>query len=766
MNPKLIADVVNKTGLDHDEFFIRDAIEKYGQQISEMTDTDLEISLAWLAHKLEEPLSGSYWIGDYHGNYKAYFELLNRRFGFIQLKVMEKLPSHSQEITDPEKLYSKEEQENIEYIIRTGKLPQNNNMSPQKILHGLQEILRARTLALGKADYIREKTPEKLSQNIRNLFHNSLSPLEENRIVNNPVIFKEYVRALARLCRNLILGDTGKQIYLGDSFDRGDDPDKLIRLFIKYRKQIKYVWGNHDILWMGAATGHRALVAEALRISFRYDQTDFITRLGINFDKLEKFVEKTYIEPDRKKEIIEIDINTKAKEQKNKYIEKALFVILTKLEHEIIKRNPAFNMGSRLYLNRLASAIKENKKEILAYNDKNEEEIFELVTLNFPTIDPENPEKLTDEEAEIINDLAEQFRVSTGLKGIERSNDPEKSEEEREKEEVEKMGMIEYLYKNGYSYYRYYNKLGVHSGIPCTEDGRLAELAVFENKKGRELFDHMETIIKKTGDQYLSDEKIAEKDTDYLYFLWCGPNSPFFDKHKMATWERYLITGTVDKNDFKKLKSIDIDALWRELIEKDYIYAEGEMTARFKNLQNASELELSASFEDKKSEIYKILHKAYLNGEKSKAGKENSLYWLKHMENPYFRAAIFQEFSDNDERIDAFIQGHTPQNHSDADNIFRADGEHLMMDSSIIKGDVGSIYGETSRNKYLIRPDIPHNDLISLDITLPMSIIVIKHINFPKQRFFKEIKESKLIRVLYELLRIEQEERLEVPLSK
>ena len=78
-----------------------------------------------------------------------------------------------------------------------------------------------------------------------------------------------------------------------------------------------------------------------------------------------------------------------------------------------------------------------------------------------------------------------------------------------------------------------------------------AELAVFENKKGRELFDHMETIIKKTGDQYLSDEKIAEKDTDYLYFLWCGPNSPFFDKHKMATWERYLITGTVDKNDFK-----------------------------------------------------------------------------------------------------------------------------------------------------------------------------------------------------------------------
>lgn len=665
LTTKLIASIAKSSGLRYDKSFISHIIDKYQTEITELSDAKLEANLSSLANKLEEPLCASYWISDYHGRAKVYNELLYRRFGFIRLKITEKLPSDSK---DPAKRYSIEEQDVIAHVIRTGKLPQKNNanMSNQKTINGLTEIIRSRAFSLQKVDYVRSKAPQELNQNIMNLFYKSLSPSEEERIINNPLVFNKYLKALAKICRDLILGDASKQIYLGDAFDRGDEPDFLINSFIKYKNLIKYVWGNHDILWMGAATGHRALVAEALRISFRYDQTAFIERMGIDFKKLKEFVNKTYINV----ETNELAFNTKAKKEENKYIEKALFVILTKLEHAIIKRNANFNMKERLYLDRLGAAIKENKKKITAYNHENKLTDFDLVGLNFPTIDPANPEKLTREEEEIINDLAEQFRISPKVQEI-----------------------IGYLYNEGHSYYRHYNKLGVHSGIPCDENGDLKTVPVFGNKKGRKLFDHMEKMIKETGALYLSGKKITEKDVDYQYFLWCGQHSPFFDKHKMATWERYLI----------------------------------------------------------------------IDGETSNAGKELSLHWLKNMKDQKFIQMIMAEFSDQDEEIDALIQGHTPQVQSKPDGgILRNGGNHIIIDSSIIKKEVGSIYAETSKKKYLIQPDISYEDLIKLDKESAMAIKppIVKE--FAKQRKFKDIKESKLIKVLYALGIREQEKRAEL----
>jgi len=175
-------------------------------------------------------------------------------------------------------------------------------------------------------------------------------------------------------------------IVLGDVFDRGDEPDKIIRILShpEHKKFVNFVWGNHDILWMGAAAGNRSLIAEALRISSRYDNLEFLKRIGIDTTNLQNFADKTY-----KKEITG---KFKAKTMICKKMEKALVVIQFKLEEQTIKKYPEFEMENRLNLENLANMLKTKNTDSLNDTD-------------FPTIDFKNPAKLTNEEKELIEKL-------------------------------------------------------------------------------------------------------------------------------------------------------------------------------------------------------------------------------------------------------------------------------------------------------------------------------------------------------------------------
>ena len=146
-------------------------------------------------------------------------------------------------------------------------------------------------------------------------------------------------------------------IVLGDVFDRGPQPDKIVRILQNksVRNSMSLIFGNHDILWMGACAGNQSLIAESMRITFRYDHLAFLDRMGIDYSSLQKFAEKTY--PAEM-----ITGNYKAKNPSARSMEKALSIIQFKLEEETIKRHPEYKMESRLWLDKLAKSSKTKTK--------------------------------------------------------------------------------------------------------------------------------------------------------------------------------------------------------------------------------------------------------------------------------------------------------------------------------------------------------------------------------------------------------------------
>jgi fructose-1,6-bisphosphatase-3 len=258
---------------------------------------------------------------------------------------------------------------------------------------------------------------------------------------------------------------------------------------------VDYVFGNHDILWMGAAAGNRSLIAEALRITCRYDHFEFLHRLRFDFAPLAEFAERTY-------PVEQVTGNFKARTDKGRSMEKALSIIQFKLEEQTIRDFPKYEMESRLWLDRLAKLLKENNTSGL--NDT-----------HFPTIDLDNPGKLTEEELTIIDDLEHQFTANNRLKRL-----------------------LHFFFTVGKTFHIQNNFLNIHALIPSTADGEFEE---FLGRKGKLLLSFIQDTIQRVGERYLKGEKQDPEDQALFFYLWCGPKSPFFGKHAMKTFERYFL---------------------------------------------------------------------------------------------------------------------------------------------------------------------------------------------------------------------------------
>jgi fructose-1,6-bisphosphatase-3 len=435
-----------------------------------------------LENRLNSNIPTTLWISDLHGEGDRFKSILRGRFGMLYQTCREALPN----TFSPDK---------IQYLVRIIRKQQYLRdeviaMDMQDVIFCLVQILQYKLTNIGYQ--VSEIFPPEFSDTISRLLSGLPVP---NPIFEEEIISLRLIAHLAHIIRQVLLD---RIQVLGDIFDRGPQPDKIIRILSSsaYRDMVDYVYGNHDILWMGAASGNRSLIAETMRITCRYDHFALIERLRFDTTHLAEFAERTY-------PIDTITGNFKAKTSKGRAMEKALAIIQFKLEEQTIRDYPEYDMKSRLWLDRLALMLKSGNTEGL--NDT-----------SFPTIDLDDPGRLLPEEQEIIDDLARQFATNRRLKRL-----------------------LRFFFTEGQTYLIHNNFLNIHALVPSTADGEFEE---FMGRKGKQLLDFVQEIIRRVGVNYLEDKPQRPQDQALFFYLWCGPKSPFFGKHAMKTFERYFLS--------------------------------------------------------------------------------------------------------------------------------------------------------------------------------------------------------------------------------
>lgn len=322
---------------------------------------------------------------------------------------------------------------------------------------------------------------------------------------------KELISAFAHVIQRLVVDHIH---VVGDIYDRGPYPDRIIDTLMDGH-ELDIQWGNHDVLWMGAASGSAACIANVIRICARYDNLEIIEdAYGISLRSLMLFSEMNYTEdryepfmpkinPDSEEKIYPEEIRQIAK------MNQAISIIQFKLEGEIIKRHPEFEMNDRLLLSDI-----DYEKGTIRLDGKE----YPLTCDYFPTIDPNDPYKLTAEEEVVIQRLTDGFMNSERLHKH-----------------------TQFLYSKGSLYLKYNDNLLFHGCVPLNKDGSFMEMTI-NNKSysGKNLLDKYEDILRKG---YLNRKKglSNQKNLDYIWYQWEGKASSLFGKDKMTTFERLYI---------------------------------------------------------------------------------------------------------------------------------------------------------------------------------------------------------------------------------
>lgn len=320
---------------------------------------------------------------------------------------------------------------------------------------------------------------------------------------------EDIIKGLCKAIKSLVIDHLH---IVGDIFDRGPRADKILDELMRERS-IDIQWGNHDALWMGAAAGSRVCIATVLNNSITYKNIDVIEiGYGISLRPLALFAEEVYGRCDISA------FSPKGESGGNFYggaddtlvaqMHKAISIIQFKLEGQAIMRNPEFMMNERLILGQI-----DKKRSTVSIGGKE----YALRDSSFPTLDENNPYELTEEEHAVMEYLRVAFMRSERLNR-----------------------QIRFIFDKGGMYKIYNNNLLYHGCIPMDEDGEFLSLPAAEGKSGRALMDHCDKMARigyfsKAG----SDERQAGK--DFLWFLWCGKDSPLCARKKIATFERLLI---------------------------------------------------------------------------------------------------------------------------------------------------------------------------------------------------------------------------------
>ncbi|RDV16784.1 fructose-1,6-bisphosphatase [Pontibacter diazotrophicus] len=299
---------------------------------------------------------------------------------------------------------------------------------------------------------------------------------------------------------------------IGDIYDRGPGAETVMDSLIDYHA-VDIQWGNHDIVWMGAASGSLACMANVIRLSLRYANTDTLEKgYGINLIPLASFALEHYKEDKSlifNPKVNAEDLLNESEHWLNRIMHKAISIIQFKLEEQLIDRRPDFRLTHR----KMLSNINFDTGEILI-----EGKTYALKDTYFPTIDPADPTKLSKEEQDLVAQLSESFQHSKRLKEH-----------------------VQFLFEKGSMYHISNDCLLFHGSIPIDKNGDLALVEMLGKKlKGREYLDFLDKIAREAFSGMVGT---AENDlaVDMMWYLWAGPQSPLFGKDKMTTFERYFI---------------------------------------------------------------------------------------------------------------------------------------------------------------------------------------------------------------------------------
>ena len=459
------------------------------------------------------PKGTEYFFSDLHGEYDAFIHLLRSASGVIREKINETfdlLISEEEELALANLIYYPKK--GVQQAKKDGRF----NEDWQKItIYRLVRICKQCASKYTRSK-VRKKMPKEFAYIIDELLHVDYND-DNKKVYYEEIIHSiidggigdEFIIMLCDLVQNLAIDNLH---IIGDIYDRGPRPDIIMEELMRSH-DVDIQWGNHDISWMGAACGNLACISNVLRIAIRYNCFDLLEDgYGINLRPLSVFAERVYgndpceiFMPKSLDENIydSVDPVLAAK------MHKAISIIQFKVEGQIIKRRPEFDMNDRLQITCIDFA-----KGTVAIGGKE----YPMKDMLLPTVDPKDPLKLTKEEEELMRTLQMSFKHSTDLQRH-----------------------IKFVYSHGGMYKCCNSNVLYHGCIPMKENGEFDELKINGIiYSGKRLLKYIEDIVKMA--YFLPDgDPMKEWCMDFVWYLWCGPKSPVFGKDKMATFESYFV---------------------------------------------------------------------------------------------------------------------------------------------------------------------------------------------------------------------------------
>ena len=455
---------------------------------------------------LNLPKGTEHFLSDVHGEYEAFTHVLRNGSGSIRQKIEDIFGETLEEgekkelatlIYYPEAKYDLEEKKNKNMeewsrknIYRHVKVCKKVSVKytrskvrkamPKDFEYIIQELLYERNEDESKKDYI-------------------------DAIIDTIISIKytkAFMKAMGELIRRLAID---RLHVVGDIYDRGPAPHLIMDCLQEYH-DVDIQWGNHDLLWIGAGIGNKACIANVIRICSRYNNHDILEEAyGINLLPLATFAMKHYgkdpCKSFRPREGVDNDLIAQ--------MHKAISIIQFKVEGIFAERNPQFEMEDK----ELLKNINYHKGTVTIGGKE-----YQLNDTHFPTVNPDNPLELTKEEATLLNKLKHSFMNSEKLQRH-----------------------LKFLLNKGSMYLKCNSNLLYHGCIPLNSEGELVEVNIDGiNYKGKSYFDKIEAIIRESFFNWENNEK-DKRNRDFLWYLWCGKNSPLFGKDVMRTFERYFI---------------------------------------------------------------------------------------------------------------------------------------------------------------------------------------------------------------------------------
>ena len=490
---------------------------RYLQLLSQSFPTVAEASteIINLQAILNLPKGTEHFLADIHGEYEAFIHVLKNASGNIKRKVNELFGNTLRE-SEKRELCTL-----IYYPAQKLELVKHNETDIDDwyhiTLHQLVAVCRDVSSKYTRSK-VRKSLPADFSYIIQELLHEHTEDHDKTAYVNvivDTIISTgradDFIIAIANVIQRLAIDSLH---ILGDIFDRGPGAHIIMDTMRKYHSW-DMQWGNHDILWMGAAAGNDACICNVIRLSLRYGNLPTLEEgYGINLVPLATFAMETYKNDPCTEFIPKTSGGASQLDEKTlrlmAQMHKAIAVIQFKVESQIIAKHPEWKMNDRCLFEHV-----DYQNGTIELQGKT----YKMSSCSFPTINPAAPSELSPEEKVLIGKLHHSFSVC---------------------EKLHKH--IRVMLQHGCMYGIYNNNLLFHASCPLNEDGSLKEVEIYPGKKysGRALMHHTGMQIRTAFQQ---DSAPEERDyaIDYFLYLWCGPNSPLFDKSKMATFERYFI---------------------------------------------------------------------------------------------------------------------------------------------------------------------------------------------------------------------------------